>query len=337
MTNSGRLVRAGSLFRLGFGSFVIVCLAVGAHAADRSPQGCVKCHADIVSQWQCSAHARAWTAPAVRVVLDSKKGAECLDCHAPTPLLEQDASEPAKLREDCRPLGVDCNACHAVGCAYAGPYDSWGPHEMHQETHRLRSSAFCGTCHEVEFDEYESLYVPSVEGRSKFECAACHMPTYRDRLTQKSVLSVLHPKRIVRDHSFPVLTDGTLNAAIKLDGLVVNRSGKQRFAVQFALTNEGAGHCIPTGRFGDRQVIVRLELLDDAGQVLGQDELAFEGKDDDSLKPGKTAPFTRTVKHAGNAEPSRLRLSIQRVAGEPSTEVTMLSHEQKIDSSLPAP
>ena len=316
---------------------LILSIARVGLADDRSPQACAECHSDIVKQWQCSAHARAWTNPKLRSVVESNDDSPCLKCHASVPLLEQAADEPAKLRDNCRVLGVDCNTCHALGCDYAGPYDSWGPHGMKQENCRLRSSAFCGTCHEVEFEEYNELYVPSAQSGTPSGCSDCHMPAYRDRLTQKSLLSLMHPKRIVRDHSFPVWTERVLRDAIRLDRLTAKSEARGEFKVSFQLRNVGAGHRIPTGGFGHRELHVQVELIDSDGLVIAKADQKILPDDEQSLAPGKAIPFVLCLDAAAGRASARIRVLVERVDQDRSLRAVLLDHKENIETRDPGP
>ena len=60
--------------------------------------------------------------------------------------------------------------------------------------------------------------------------------------------------------------------------------------VTFALTNRGAGHRIPTGDYGHRELRVAIELLDRGGRTLGQAEQAVFPGQDLSLAPGVPTP-----------------------------------------------
>jgi len=201
---------------------------------------------------------------------------------------------------------------------------------MHQDLQRLPSSQMCGTCHRAEFEEYTTLYEPSVKEGAAYGCVDCHMPAYRDRLTQKSLLSLLHPKRIVHDHSTPVWTGWPVDRAITLDRLSLSRQQGHEFRVEFALTNCGAGHRIPTGEFGDRTVTIRIELLDKDRKPLGHDKIVLTTNSRRRLAPAESTSFTATIRLSGETEPKSVRVSVERSAGEPSSTMTLLDHEQNL-------
>ncbi|NUQ65374.1 MAG: hypothetical protein HUU20_23145, partial [Pirellulales bacterium] len=207
---------------LGLAAAVAGCRLNSETMEDRTPRGCAECHTETARQWASSAHARAWHNPKFVAETQGHARQPCLGCHAPQPLLEQSSSGPPPLRDKDRQCGVDCHACHAVACAYAGPYSSRiGPHKTVQDRTRLPCSSFCGTCHEVEHAEYTSLYIPAVEPGQARHCADCHMPPSVSRLTQGHLLSLIHPRRVVRDHSMPAFAEEVVKNSVVADRPVV--------------------------------------------------------------------------------------------------------------------
>ncbi|HYW81026.1 MAG TPA: multiheme c-type cytochrome, partial [Thermoguttaceae bacterium] len=304
-----RSLAAGSL-RRAVASLIIVlmgstCLLAGCQLIEpdirpRPPQNCAECHSEIYRQWSRSKHAIAWTNPDFIETSTERTEAQCLPCHAPTPLLQQAPEMPTELRDHNRHFGVDCKVCHFVNCKYAGPYDTWGPHPTTQETKRVGSAQFCGTCHLMELQEYKDLYVEAVEsattgGKPLKACAECHMAARRSRLTQGHILSLAHPKRIVRDHSFPAWTNHLICGAVEVTKLDAHREPDGPFTVDFTLVNRGAGHRIPTGKFGNREVLLVVELLDEQGSVLGSDERSLLSNRTEGLAPEELTPFSMTV------------------------------------------
>ena len=302
----------------------------------RPPQDCAECHNEITRQWSRSKHAIAWTNPDFMETSNELTDLECLPCHAPTPLLQQAPEQPAELRDHNRHFGVDCKVCHFVNCSYAGPYDTWGPHPTTQKTRRVGSAQFCGTCHLMELQEYNDLYVEAVEsaagggGKRLKACAECHMPARRSRLTQGHILSLAHPKRIVRDHSFPAWTNRPIRGAVEVLELGTHREADGPFTVDFTLVNRGAGHRIPTGKFGNREVLLVVELLDRQGNVLGSDERSLDSNRAEGLAPEELTPFSMTVEVPETAEPAKVRLVVDRVNLDRSVRHTFAERQQAI-------
>lgn len=290
-----------------------------------APAGCAECHQDIVRQWKKSAHAEAWTDPAYVKATDDRTTSRCLPCHAPQPLLELAESEAPKLREHRQSSGVDCHACHATGCGYAGRYDSWGPHGMKQDTTRLPCAKFCGKCHEYEHQEYAALYVPSVaQGTRPKQCVGCHMPARYARLTEGHLLSLAHPKRAVHDHSFPVWTDRVLRGALEISEVEVARQGG-KVEVSFTLTNRGAGHRIPSGKYGYRELKISAELRDAEGNVLATGRASLFGNRQNGLEPGKPTPLKLRAGVPAEANPTEVKVLVERVNEDRSFRQTLAS------------
>ncbi len=298
-----------------FGTTVLAagCRVLQPGVKDTGPQACAECHVNIARQWACSPHAEAWTDPLFAAETKDFTEEQCLPCHAPTPVLAQEGTEAPGLRDRRRDNGVDCHSCHYTCGSYAGPYNTWGPHAVKQTT-RMRHADFCGGCHTMEHQEYTQLYVPSVQSpKSPRPCADCHMPPSRARSTQGHILSLAHPKRTVRDHSFPAMTTAVIRGAVTIDEAVVEPGEENRYQVDFTVTNRGAGHRVPTGGYGHREVRLLVELLDAQGEVAGHAERSLFSKRTTSLAPGEPTDFSLTVQWRDDVPPARARLIVERV------------------------
>jgi hypothetical protein len=303
------------------------CRLAEREMQDRSPQGCANCHTNIAAQWERSAHAIAWTNPEFVLATDGRSIARCLPCHASRPLLEQPPGEPARLRDHQRQYGVECRTCHQLGEAYAGPYESRiGPHPAVQDTVRLPCSDFCGICHAMESDEYTRLYLAASSSNQR-TCAQCHMPTSRERLTQGHVLSYIHPKRAVHDHAFPVWAPVVAANAVEIGSPAVTRAEGRSVEVSLTLTNRGAGHRIPSGAFGYRELRVAVDLLDRHGRAVGQAEQAVLPGDDLSLAPAVATPYTLFVAIKSSEPIERIRVLVERVNRDRSFQYTLAEGE----------
>jgi hypothetical protein len=202
---------------------------------------------------------------------------------------------------------------------------------MKQDATRLPCSSFCGTCHEVESQEYRTFYLPSLgPSQAAQHCVDCHMPVGRSRLTQGHLLSYAHPRRTVHDHSFPVWTEEVIRGAVQIGDLELRRE-ERLVDVHFTLTNQGAAHRIPTGQFGDRLVRVRLELLGQDGAVLGQEEESLLARHPACLIPGEARPFSLAVDLTGGPQPARVRVLVERVDRNRSFRHTLATYECPVD------
>lgn len=321
------------LMLLGLSVALTGCRLAEREMQDRTPQGCANCHTNIAAQWERSAHAIAWTNPEFLLATDEHSIARCLPCHAPRPLLEQPPGEPAQLRDDQRQYGVECRTCHQLGESYAGPYESRiGPHPVTPDTVRLPCSDFCGICHVMEAEEHATLYL-TASSSNQDTCAQCHMPTSRERLTQGHVLSYIHPKRIVHDHAFSVWRPVIAAGAVEIGTPAVTCAEGKPVEVSLALTNRGAGHRIPSGGFGYRELRVAVDLLDRSGQAVGRAEQAVFPGQDLSLAPGVATPFTLLVARTANESPERIRVVVERVNRDRSFQYTLAEGEWPLAES----
>ena len=300
---------------------------------DQSPQTCARCHVAIARQWAASGHARAWTNPDFVAQTSSPEDKVCLPCHASEPVLQDVAPALLRLRSENREAGIDCHTCHATESGYAGPYATWGPHATQRDRTRLPDSALCGRCHMVEFQQYTDRYRPSLPpADSPRQCAECHMPLYIARLTQGHLLSLAHPRRITHDHTFLVWDQQITRDAIEIHAPTARRQDVAQWEVAFSLVNRGAGHLIPTAKFGHRELCIRAELLDAQRRVLGQQETSLFAANESGLVPGAVTPFRLLVKIPQDALPAQLQISVQRVNKDRSFSYLLASDTQSIDA-----
>jgi len=291
---------------------------------DTTPHGCAECHVDITHQWQQSAHSIAWINPEFVELTREHMAQDCLPCHAPQPLLEQPPGAEAALRASDLHFGVDCNACHQVGCSYVGPYRNLiQAHPTEQDTTRLPCADFCGTCHRMEHEQYVEQYLPSA-GDSAGSCSGCHMPAYRSRLTQDHVLSYIHPKRIVRDHTFPVWSECVTAGAIEVASQDARWLSPEVLEIRVTLINRGAGHSIPVGKFGYRELRILAEVLAADGSVIAQEEHAVLPQSEDCLRPQEPTEYELAVRIDEAAPAARIHLVAERVNEDRSFRYPLL-------------
>ena len=307
------------------------CRVPNRHVKTIRPQGCAECHVEIACQWQSSPHAIAWTSPTFQQATDQATSTACLPCHAPEPLLEQQLSDRPTLRADYRQDGVDCHACHANCGGYVGRYQTFGPHPMVPDGIRLPCSEFCGTCHTTEMEEYAEEYTASYEPDELASCADCHMPRYSARMTQGHFLSLIHPRRAVPDHSFELWNEKLTSGSVEVVS-VRAEPVDFRLLVRVTLINRGAGHRIPTGKFGHREVRILAVAEGIDRQAVGQAEESLVARTSSALLPGKPTEFVLAVPLSGDAPPQLLRLSVERVNEDRTFRHTLATAEMEISS-----
>ena len=97
------------------------------------------------------------------------------------------------------------------------------------------------------------------------------------------------------DHSSSVWNSAVAANAVEILDLQLDRSEQGEWIVQTRVLNRGAGHCIPTGKFGHNEVRILVEIRDDREQIVAQAEQAFLARSEDALPPGKPVDFQFAV------------------------------------------
>jgi hypothetical protein len=237
--NAGRmLLGAVSLLALGWLAFE---LAGGGGAPDpgaartfTSSRQCQECHAEVYAEWQASWHAQSWTDPEVRRLSNDFQNSDCIDCHAPLPVLETGIGNRVLPRTTRRVEGVDCIACHLLpegaGGTVAGTRTAPAAPCRPEATPALADPAFCGACHDQHGTVQQWRATPFARPGPGFRsCVDCHMP-HRGG----------DPRR-GRDHTMHGGHD------IALVRTAVTLRGAREEGVWVAeVENHGAGHNFPT-------------------------------------------------------------------------------------------
>ncbi|MBI3820861.1 MAG: hypothetical protein HY286_19390 [Planctomycetes bacterium] len=217
--------------------FIIIGLT-GAFQSDgrAAPNGmagvssaqCMRCHADIYEEWKDSFHAGAYADPEVRKLSNDYTNEQCIDCHAPRPVLETGIDKPPLPRSARRAEGVDCLACHGDGGSIATlsktAAGACGP----RFDARLGDERACGTCHDQHFTVQEWKQTPFA--KDGIGCIACHIPA-RDREGGAKG----------KNHSMPASHDERELRKVLQVKLEPFATG-----VKIIIKNVGAGHHFPT-------------------------------------------------------------------------------------------
>ena len=274
-----------------------------------SSKECGECHQEIYSQWSQSMHSRSLSDPVYQTVINEMvkqtggaKKVFCLSCHAPV------ASVAGKLRglpapidwEGFSPIakeGVTCDFCHTISGnenlgknisvgAYVYPRKGttdvkYGRHpDTDNTSHRtevskfLTSAEFCGVCHKFmhpfEGREVQSTYQEWLRGpysKQGVRCQDCHMPAYAGTTVEGG-----KPREEIHAHLFFGGHSSMVQNAATVSVWGVNRKeeGGLRLSVTTSVLNSGAGHAIPTGVPGIREMWLRVKVLGPDGEELHQ-------------------------------------------------------------------
>lgn len=196
-----------------------------------SSQQCAQCHAQVYDEWKVSWHAQAFTDPDVRAQTNDFANKDCIDCHAPQPVLSTVLGDRVLPRTTRMIEGVDCIACHLTADGrVAGTVDNASAACRPVATRDLLKPEYCAGCHNQHgtVDQWrQSKYAQPGPGYQ--DCVACHMP-HRDGDPSKG-----------RDHTMHGGHDiAIVRRAVEL------RVARQDGAPVVEVENTGAGHNYPT-------------------------------------------------------------------------------------------
>jgi len=156
------------------------------------------------------------------------------------------------------------------------------------------------------------------------------MPQRIQRLTQGHLLSLAHPKRVTHDHRFPLWTEEITRDAVEMTGLAVCIKSDDELAIDVTLVNRGAGHRIPTGEYGHREVRILVQVLDQDDNVMSDDEWPLMARYPDALSPGKVSKFPFDITLPADAKPRRVRVTVERVNADRSFRYALARGERSL-------
>jgi len=196
-----------------------------------SSRQCQECHAQTYAEWEGSWHAQSWTDPEVRTLSRDFSNKDCIDCHAPRPVLETGIGNRVLPRAANRIDGVDCLTCHMrPDGRIAGTIEAPAAPCRPVATRELVAPEFCAPCHDqhgtVQQWKATSFAQP---GPGFASCVDCHMPQREGDST------------LGRDHTMHGGHDPELlRAAVEL------RAERVEGTLHVSVENVSAGHNYPT-------------------------------------------------------------------------------------------
>ncbi|MBM4055387.1 MAG: hypothetical protein FJ264_12125 [Planctomycetes bacterium] len=229
---------------------------------------CGDCHIDIYKEWNNSPHAGSYTSNSFKEETFDYSFTFCIGCHSPKTIFTNGNIEPRDIHVE---EGVNCNGCHLNDCTLAGPTPARAPHPFAEKDMFYKTSELCGKCHIGTYTTWQEI-----KGMDeKKTCQDCHMPKIFRKLIQDEPWQKIYPKREGKRHLFsyqdliPVDEDHLL---LSFANIVQSES-----TIEGALeiTNAGIPHSIPTGDYGYREVLVKIELLNKTGQVVDARETSL--------------------------------------------------------------
>jgi hypothetical protein len=284
---------------------------------------CGECHESFESQWRDSAHARSRSSPDFLAMARGANADTCRRCHAPV-AHRVPASHPASSE------GVNCQGCHGLAAVEVSPGGQvsvrweledvrmFGPrcglkdHHFHKMgcSPLHESSTLCAGCHQLvlstpdggtplpvytEFEEWQA----SPSAAQGVPCQGCHMPVSRAELAVGEGV-----RSNVPQHTF--MPEDLRARAASLKAEMEGACGAARLNVR--VTNEGAGHAIPTGH-PSRQLVLTLEVRGKDGTLARREERTFgrrlvnaEGQEVPWFEAVRVAEDTRLQAEAHRSE-----------------------------------
>jgi len=272
------------------------------------PQACATCHPSHYLEWQGSMHAYSGVDPVFVAMnargqrdTDGELGTFCVQCHAPRATrlgLTTDGLNLSDLPDRLRGIGcIDCHSVSAVegdannplvhseDAVMRGGIRDPLPNTAHASAHSAlhdgadpRSSAVCGSCHDIvtptgvhlerTYLEWKQSIYASDDPRFGNSCGACHMPG-RDATAADAPGA---PLRRVHDHAFagvdvalvdfPGRGEQLTKVQSALDTSLISElcvSPQEGGAdIEVYLENVAAGHGFPSGATHNRRVWVDL-------------------------------------------------------------------------------
>ena len=286
---------------------------------------CKRCHPAIWREWERSMHAQAWEDPIYQEAASQVEDREktCDPCHAPEPILITGIGKMPKLRAEDRKYGVSCIVCHidAHGAMH-GPHKSTNPmyHANVTSEAHAKPTELCATCHgQPSVPEHNQVdsFRNSPAAEKGLNCASCHMPAVKRRLSVHSYENVS-----IRRHTWAGSRSvSKLKSAANLK--IVRAEGK----ATIRLTNK-AGHLLPGEAL--RAIILDVKISDANGTVTRHEQVFISAASEEPatsrISPGETREFVYTL---NDTEQIEAKLLYRLTPTTPETEwVTMAEASQ---------
>lgn len=301
-----------------------------APAADK----CGDCHIEIYREWKESPHAGSFSNPEFRAATYNYQFVFCLGCHAPEsiyiPAKGQDYPSSPRVRKARREEGVNCNGCHLTeDCKLAGPLKAMAPHPVGEGHELYKRSVLCGTCHRGTFNEWQA-----VSREDKESCQDCHMPASQEKLIQDAPWRWLYRKKDTKRHTFS--TDDGLKALEQPINIEVKITQVTKAAaVGFVeLENLSIPHSIPTGDYGYREVVLRIEVEDSSGDKGLLKEESFFREMDTAIGYGERKSVKFSIPGEKNTAGTRLIITLFRRSFDGKVEAVLAQVKVPLEQTL---
>jgi len=233
---------------------------------------CNECHKLIYEEWSKDMHAKSYINDPFKKASKSYGTEECIGCHAAQDIRDE---KNLKIRPVNKEEGINCATCHLKNNMIYGPYKLTAKHKSDQDESMLKSE-FCAGCHTPTFQEWQAT-------GSKRTCQECHMPRVERKVVQGFLLSMVVPNRMVGQHL------QSYEKLIKEAASITGEVGKG--LVKISLMNQGAGHLMPTGKYGDYRVALNTTVKEADGKTILSKEEIFSTLKKNGIPPQKAISF----------------------------------------------
>lgn len=336
----------------------VVHQSVPEGIASLSAQTCNGCHYAVHDEWSTSSHRGARSHEPFRTAAQATGDSPlCTSCHAPlanqqtavvtsypggplsSAVTEPNDSWDATLSQE----GVTCAACHVRDGQVVGTNavarDAPHPVAVSEE---LGTSAFCGTCHQLDWPgASEPLYDTWGEwSRSGYaaagiQCQDCHMPPTTGVVTAGRY-------QAHAGHAFDADPGRALTILVDMAPGGVTRG--ETVDLQLELLNTGAGHSYPTGS-PFSAVVLEVQVVGPEGKPVGEpwqhtlqkqvaDAPPWTVESDNRIAPGQgvTLPVTLDLPHKAPSGAGALEVRLRRTL--PDGSLSEPEHVQRIPISV---
>ncbi len=250
-----------------------------------SNEPCSACHPRLSKEWQQSAHGNAHNNETLKVLLagiPTARQGKCQQCHNPQQAREANSAQP-----------IGCDYCHKIksidnsqpeifgsarithhipkdgALAFAQLDDPLGRNDYYAPLYT--KSEYCGGCHQASFWRTPiystfSEWQKSPQGKQQVQCQDCHMKTQATLSAAAKLGGKKRASHTLSSHNFEISKE-TISAAIDFN--VSQKILNQQLALNITMTNQGAGHDIPSGN-PMRHLLLRVLVQDENGNSIKQ-------------------------------------------------------------------
>lgn len=259
-----------------------------------SAQKCAGCHDTIFLDWLRSAHRDAWSDEDYMNGLAETGTSACSACHAPEVLSLLDGTRPV-LRESNLMEGVNCLACHGADCPKVIVEDPGASRFSRGVSLKDDTSGLCRICHVSTYEEWLEFSARRETGEKTPGCVECHMQGHDLGQEQPP-----DPEAIPSHAFLPRYED-----SVHIEVTSIEETASGGWDVELVLNCRRAGHRIPTGDYGFREV--RLEVWLDDIETAEIHFKRFFVEMGNALEPGRNGPFRFSLEHPGETLSVRVR------------------------------